>query len=95
MSNVRFRNDHHLASIKTEIELDWRGLGEEFMVRNSEEQASFLLGFEASAHDMGFLGEDLQYSYIADAIPHPHIRKSIADRLRRLADHMAETEEEA
>lgn len=86
--DIRIRYDHRLAAVKTELSFNWGALGEHFMRASSEQQAEFLLGVEAEADALGYLSEDTQYLFIADAIPHERIRRSIADRLRRLAEFL-------
>lgn len=87
--DIRTRYDHRLANIKTEIEFNWAAIGEHFIRADSERQARFLLGWEAEADALGYLNEDLQYRYIADALPVERTRTNIAERLRRLADFLS------
>ena len=91
--DIRVRYDHRLASVKTEVEFNWPALGEHFMRANSEQQAEFLIGWGAEADALGYLAEDRQYMYIAEGIPNEHIRLSLSDRLRRLADWLDPTVE--
>lgn len=93
--DIRVRYDHRLASVHTEIDLNWAAIGEHFIRANSEDQARFLLGWEAEADALGYLNEDTQYLYIAEAIPHERIRTNLGARLRRLAnflDHEEDTQ---
>ncbi len=84
--DIRTRSAQRLATVITEVRLDWSALGEHFAAASSEQQAEFFLGFEAEFEAMGYLDEDRQYAYIAEGIPAEHIRNSIADRLTRLAE---------
>lgn len=94
-TDIRIRYDHRLASVKTEVEFNWGSIGEHFVRASSEQQAKFLIGWEAEADALGYLPEGHQYQYIADAIPHERIRQHIADRLRRLADFLEEGDRDA
>lgn len=89
MADIELDNvSHPLGTLAIEVRFDWYSLGEHFIRANSEDQAMFLLGWGAEADALGYLNEGTQYLYIAEAIPDRHIRVSIADRLRRLANFL-------
>lgn len=79
----------HIGTINTTVNLNWRGLGEHFMLASSEDQARFLRGWNQEAEVMGHASEDQQYCWTSDAVGEDS-RQALAARLHRLANFLEE-----